>query len=409
MAADPAEEEKNDPKFEKGGEKDISGGPLKKGRWCTDIICCPLFIAHIVLFWIVTFSGFETGKIDKLYLPRDYQGLYCGLTGHEHSQNRSSESARNARDSRFAGDDQWESSMDLESYEKKMWSMNVTEVFDGVAKALVCSSTGYSVIVDNLVREPAMTAAVYESYCGTGHNANLVDNLADLANSVTSYVTDSVLKYTDPAKAAELFTGGGATDIFTSVLKTFNQICASSCGLTQGDAANARTWTYAPDADIYWSTNETAKASVVWNAFLTQIEQATATGSSVDSLKAQIEQFNFEVWPISACPYEERLCVPMPGTIFEELSDWNNCLPKVDSGVASSLGTATIDSLNEVAELDVTEDLSGTVGTAFGDVTKTWDVLLIVCVISFVVGFVWLLGESFTPQHAPPRLAPMCF
>merc|ERR1719487_1753410 len=91
--------------FQKGGDNDISNGPIKK-RGCTDIACLCIYLIHWCAFFAVSFIGFQDGNPTKLYKPRDFRGDYCGV------------------------DKQWNNGLNLEDQIKLTYTMNVTHSVD---------------------------------------------------------------------------------------------------------------------------------------------------------------------------------------------------------------------------------------------------------------------------------------
>merc|ERR1719352_1863522 len=102
-------------KFEKGGDRDVSEGPLKNRR-CTDVLCIFLFLAHLAAYGFVTVLGVQDGNPEKLFRPRDYNGGYCGIDASE------------------------DGGLDLTTHEKARFNMNVSASVEVVARQLLCST-----------------------------------------------------------------------------------------------------------------------------------------------------------------------------------------------------------------------------------------------------------------------------
>jgi choline transporter-like protein 2/4/5 len=51
---------------------------MVKDRWCTDILCCLIFVAYLVLMVVITFFAFGKGEPSKLFTPFDSDGNRCG-------------------------------------------------------------------------------------------------------------------------------------------------------------------------------------------------------------------------------------------------------------------------------------------------------------------------------------------
>lgn len=363
-------------KFAKGGNKDLSDGPVIK-RGCTDIICVPLFIAHIVGFWIVTFMGFDTGNPQKLIAGRDYKGDYCGI------------------------EKQWNDGQNLEGYDYLIWAMNSTSTFDPIAKELVCSSTGRSVLQTQELTNPTMSNDDFQNYCGfsASNMPNSIQagvNMAsDMASSLTSTIGSTFEKYSDPSNAADIFTGASSqgTRLMAEFTKYFVSVCVKGCGLTQSSATTADQYEYAPDPSTYWGSGPTYKALTIFTMFKNSVKNAP---SQFNSLKDQLGKLNFNTWSKSDCPYtDRRFCVPMPGVSFTEMGSFSQCMPKIDSGVTSALGDAGGKALEGIAQLDITESASKTFGNVIGDLVNTLDSTIIVCALSFVLGLVMLVLLRF--------------
>jgi len=64
--------------FRKGGKNDVSNGPVKK-RHCTDILCCLLFIAHVVGVIAIASVAFSKGNPNRLIAGQDFENNFCGV------------------------------------------------------------------------------------------------------------------------------------------------------------------------------------------------------------------------------------------------------------------------------------------------------------------------------------------
>lgn len=375
---DKGEEEHPDNK-KLGGDSQLKNGPVTK-RCCTDIICIPIFIVHILAFWALSFANAGAGDPMKLIKPMDYKGDFCGI----------------------GSSSQWQGGTqpDLKDFPKAMWSMNLDIVFEPVAKELVCKSTGYSILVKNCNKANVaygthcLTDAEFIDYCGEKPGGNILTGLTDMAKSAEQAkkdMEDKVAKYSDPSMAAELFAGGGksaGTDIMKKITENFKQVCMTKCEMTQNTTSAARTYTYVPAPFVFWNPAKRGnRASVLWTKFVSIVEAT--------SQKAILEKFKFKTWDKSVCPYEAKLCVPMPGTTFEEVSDWNLCLPKLDPAITSAVGGEAAKGIEALSKLSVTEDLTKTAGDVIADVIKTWQVFIIVAVLSMVVGLLVLVFMRF--------------
>jgi hypothetical protein len=338
---------------------ELKDGPCKK-RGCTDAICIPIFLAHIVAFYVLTFMN--AGKADpmKLIKPMDYKGGFCGI----------------------GSSSQWKGSgMNLENFPKQMWSMNVDEIFGPQAKAVVCSAVGKSYLVPS-----AMTTADFEAHCGIDSSTFAV--ITDQASALISSTQDTVAAFTDPGKAFNLFTGAQSnigTSIMKEVTKNFNMVCTSTCGLNR-NTSTTEEWMYSPSKATVWGTDRTKPAYDLWTKFTEKVGPTSTL----------LNVFKFQVWPQSSCPYtDRRYCIPTPGVEFTEPGDFNACIPKIDSGVGQIIGSSLSSTYDGLASLSVTEDAQRTLGDVIGDILKTWPVFIIVAVLSFVLGLLVLVLMRF--------------
>jgi len=355
-----------------GADSALKDGPVTK-RCCTDIICIPIFIVHVLAFWTLSFMNAGTGDPMKLIKPMDYKGDFCGI----------------GSSSQWKGGEQ----PDLTDFPKAMWSMNLDIAFEPVAKEMVCGSTGYNILVSSSATGAGVTEADFVKYCGkkpAGVLGGLTDAVAAAA-AAKAEMEAKVAKYTDPSKAADLFTGGSSsagTGIMKKITENFKQVCMTKCEMTQATVSSARTYTYKPAPFVMWNPAEPSyRAHVLWSKFVAIL----STGPQ----KAIISKFIFKAWDKSFCPYDDKLCVPMPGVSFAEVSDWNLCLPKIDPEVAKQMSGKTAEGLEALSKLSVTEDLSKTTGDVIADIIKTWQVFIIVAVLSMVVGLLVLVFMRF--------------
>jgi hypothetical protein len=339
-------------------KEQLQEGPAKN-RGCTDVICIPLFLAHIVAFYVLTFMNAGQADVYKLISGMDYQGNFCGI----------------------GSASQWKGNgPNMESYTKMMWSMNVDELFGQQAKAIVCGDIGYTFLVPN-----SYSSEDFGYYCGS-----TAGTLSDVADAMSTQVNSYVTAFSDPAKAVNLFSGAQSsigTGIMSQITKNFNQICASACSLTQlaNTSSEGISWQYTPSYAEVWGNDRNYPAFQIWNTF-----------AGLSGVSSFLYAFQFTAWPESACPYsDKRYCIPTPGVSFSEPGDFNVCMPELDSGVASTLTSSYAESLNGLASLSVTEDASKELGDVIGDILKTWPVFIIVAVLSFVLGLLVLVLMRF--------------
>eukprot|EP00450_Noctiluca_scintillans_P039716 CAMPEP_0194476184 /NCGR_PEP_ID=MMETSP0253-20130528/101_1 /TAXON_ID=2966 /ORGANISM="Noctiluca scintillans" /LENGTH=824 /DNA_ID=CAMNT_0039315027 /DNA_START=56 /DNA_END=2530 /DNA_ORIENTATION=- len=342
--------------------KQLTDGPVKK-RCCTDIICIPIFILHIIAFWVVTWVGVSDGDPMKLMQPRDFRGEYCGIS------------------------EQWNSEREYNHYEYQMYSMNLTKIMDPLAMSMLCDQgIGYEVLVSGL---PGRTAPWSESeflaICPDYDPSSALGSVSAAASAMSNYVGGYIEKYTNPDSYADLYPGGMA-NILSEITSYMNTVCVTSCGLGW-DSGGKRNYSYDPDVTESWYEG--------WVAMRTEINSATQSDASVATLVTGMSAFDFEAWSEDDCPYDERYCVPLPGLDFEEI-DFGYCMPSVDSGAFGDVATAAMStSLGGLASWSITEEVSQDLGDGVGNVIKTWDVMIIVCVCAFVSGFVSLVLLRF--------------
>uniref|UniRef100_A0A0G4GK33 Uncharacterized protein n=1 Tax=Chromera velia CCMP2878 TaxID=1169474 RepID=A0A0G4GK33_9ALVE len=78
------EKEPKGEKFEKGGDLDVSNGPVKKRR-CTDVIWCLLFLVHWAGVIVLAGVAFSRGNPERLIAGQDLDGNFCGVSGSDKS------------------------------------------------------------------------------------------------------------------------------------------------------------------------------------------------------------------------------------------------------------------------------------------------------------------------------------
>jgi hypothetical protein len=327
--------------FKQGGEKDLSCGPVKK-RYPTNPEWCIIFAAHIVFFWICALQGTSDGNVSKLINPRDYSGLYCGLEK----------------------DAQWNAGSatpNLESFENALWTLNLTATVDPIAREFICSTAMKSA----LTAASVATDVEYTAACGASLSSSA---LSGIAGGVTKFVSD-------PTQAAGWLTGG--VNPFSALSKYFHEICTTKCSLTSADATLQVQYSPAPDAQYY----------SLWTKMVTY---CTGTGSS--NSVCMLDQFKFNALPTSLCPYADtQKCVLIPAIKFTELTN-GYCTIQIDTSAATA---ATADYLNDLAESELLNGVSGGLSSAIGDIQNTVDVFVIMAVLSLVCGFVYLVLLRF--------------
>ncbi|CAJ1374048.1 unnamed protein product [Effrenium voratum] len=352
------DDEKTEQKFAKGGDKDISGGPVKN-RHCTDLLCLILFIVHWGAFCAVIFVGMQDGEPAKLYQPRDFKGDYCDLGS-------------------------------LVGATKLLRTLNVSATVDEVAKQLICSTAAENAL------SGVMTTAQMDEYrcaCCKMPCANCESNLGleDLQDgaSLSSAIGTRMSEFTDPTKAATLFSSGSANamsfsaeDVFGEMTKFMVATCLNqtSCAAptVNTTTSGARSYVYSPTPTEPWK--------FAWDVL------ASNAGIPADIKDTINNDFTFTALPEEVCPYHQRYCIPFPGVAFAEGS-LSQCIPKVDAGVTAVLGEAMSSALQGASEqaLRLMDSSSG----VFGEMMSTMDSFCVVLFFSFVIGLVFLVLLRF--------------
>jgi hypothetical protein len=329
-----------DAKMEKGGDSDCSSGPIQN-RSCTDPQCCLLFVVHWVLFVLVAAMGFGGGNPERLVYPRDFQGNYCGT------------------------DDNWKTNAMLKEYKKSFLTMNTSSVIDEMAKQFICGTSGKAILTSG--SEPLMTTADYEASCGKSMLSLSPEELQAQAS-----------KYSDPSQAAALMSGSGSS-ILSEITKYFYAACVPKCDVAAGGTiTNGRTYKYVPSGAEPWGK--------VWNKML---ENAAAL-----NMESTMDKFTFTALPESVCPYDPMYCIPFPGLEFEEAAGY--CVPKLNAAAKAAASAAMNSALDGIASSGASEAVESNFGTMVGDLQTSIDVFIIVCIISLIVGFTFLVILRYT-------------
>lgn len=352
-----ADQKEKDERFEKGGKKDISDGPIKD-RGCTDVWCLCVYLILMVGFVIVTFAGVQDGNPSKLYSPRDFKGDYCSV------------------------ESQWMSEKDLSHHPKLLYTMNVSKALDNIAKQFVCSTFASDLL------STLMTASDYSEY----RCACCIDPCSDCTESLGLFdlTSESAVLGTIPGKMAELTSVAAATSLFSTtganggdfnnIWNEFSQyfwgVCSTTCYISNN--SSERTYLWAPSPDMFW------KAS--WDLLASD---TSVVPSAIHDMMT--DSFTFTSFSWNDCPYEPRYCVPFPGATFSDAPGTDYCQPEVTGDVADVLG----DALDGIGVTDLTDSATETFGSMVGDMWESWDVLLLVCIYAFIFGLVFLLLLRF--------------
>jgi len=176
-------------------------GPVQRHS-CTDLPCVLLFFGHVGVFWYLAVQGLQQGDLQRLYLPRDFRGAFCGVSTGQ---------------------------ADMTSYPKLAFAMNAGEVLDKLALQALCSDATRSQLTD-----------AEQAACTTSGSLNEV-------NDVVSKLEQSM---TDPAAALQM---AGSFPTPTSVMadasKYLTPVCTSACSLS-----TSRKYSYSPPPDAPWAS-----------------------------------------------------------------------------------------------------------------------------------------------------------
>jgi len=354
-------------KFERDGENSLAGGP-KMNRGCTDIMCIPLFAFAQLVFIGVTVMGMADGNPQKLYRPRDLSGAYCGVA------------------------ENWNNGLDLTDQTKLTYTMNITSMVDPVMKQTICSTQASRVMLQILPTQALKDEYLCDcciSPCKKCDGAlEFGGQIAD-ATSLASTVTARMAELTDPAKAKDLLTPGGANGMaFSSesfwreMTKYFNQVCLPQC---VANSSSTRAYVYTPPADSeyyqWWTT----------------LLNATGSGDDLQSLKDVVSSaFTFTALSEDVCPYDPSWCVPFPGIQLSEMTAGSDyCTFQIASDVMGALGDTAANAFESLGMEAFKGAATESFGSWVGDFQASLDSFIITAVLSFVIGVVFLVLLRF--------------
>mmetsp|Transcript_74014 Transcript_74014/g.154319 ORF Transcript_74014/g.154319 Transcript_74014/m.154319 type:complete len:954 (-) Transcript_74014:116-2977(-) len=370
------EEDKKDQPLDKNS--DISKGPVTS-RGCTDIFCIPALIAAQVVFIIVTIAGVQDGDPGKLYKPRDYAGNYCGV------------------------DSNWNNGPTTTDQEYLSYTMNVTSTVDDLMKQLVCSTAAKTALVTGGGGDDPIltTKAEQDDYlcncCLTpcAKCEGSLDKGEDLTSSSDVFGMSSKLaELTDWSAGASLFSTSGAngdtfsaTSFWTEATSYFNMVCLSGCDVDYNKInvsdSSVRSYTYSPmpDDPLYDP----------WEKLKVSTSSLASPIQSVIGLS-----FTFSAYPKSLCPYSADLCVPFPGVAFGEITEGSGyCTFEMASEVVNAVGSVAASALESLGITAFSSAATEEFGKWVGDFQKTIDTFIIVAVLSFVIGIIFLVLLRF--------------
>mmetsp|Transcript_46762 Transcript_46762/g.109466 ORF Transcript_46762/g.109466 Transcript_46762/m.109466 type:complete len:925 (+) Transcript_46762:104-2878(+) len=350
-------------KFTKGGDNDLSNGPVTS-RGCTDAWCLIVLLAAWMAYIVVTVAGLQDGAPAKLYLPRDYSGAYCDF------------------------EDNWNAGPNLKGFKYLSYTMNATATTDIIVKGLLCSSAAS----DAMQQIYASDVTEYNNYlcecclvpcakCEGSFDVGGDLDASNLEGSISSKLAD-LKGSSDPSS---LFTGGGANgDVFTNMwseaTKYFNLVCLPDCNQnfdTVNSSAEYRTWTYTMSDD--------SGLKKYWDAL---------TADGPDFIKNSIDQFTFKAFPESICPYNASKCIPFPGVEFGELYA-GYCSFKMGADVVNAMGSAAAEVLESSGLASFQDSSSETLGKWMGDFENSLPAFILVALGSFLIGFIYLVLLRF--------------
>jgi len=369
---DPAAEKK----FEKGGDNDISEGPLKQRR-CTDILCLLLIIGNVVGYFIATFAYAGQGNITKLWKPRDYSGAYCAV----------------------GSSSQWNGGPDLTNFGSQTWMMNVSASVSVIMEQLVCSSAAANVLVYNSppilptsdLQNRYLCACCLSPCASCQGSLNVGGDLSSISSisSVISGRMNDLLNVGSSANVADLWAPSGAngdffTNIWNQATQFFVAVCSSSCSLdnTQLNASDARKYVYNPAADD--------PLAFAWTALVTSALTPSSISSTINS------SFTLSAFPSRICPYPASKCVPMPGLTPAAVGQSGYCDFTMSSAAVSAIGGSAASAFNALGGNNFQNTVVEQFGTWVGDFTRTIDTFCITAVVSFAVGLAFLVILRFT-------------
>eukprot|EP00928_Gymnodinium_smaydae_P087023 TRINITY_DN71386_c0_g1_i1.p1 TRINITY_DN71386_c0_g1~~TRINITY_DN71386_c0_g1_i1.p1 ORF type:complete len:959 (-),score=180.30 TRINITY_DN71386_c0_g1_i1:83-2959(-) len=344
-------------KFEKGGDRDISQGPLKERR-CTDILCLLFWLCSVVVYLVVTFVGVRDGDAWKLVAPRDYKGDYCGRAY------------------------QWNGGQDMTGYDNLIYLMNVTSTVDLIAKQMVCSSAAEDALA-SIMSEQELSdyrCACCKTACKACQGSLTMKDIQN-PDELSSLITERMAELTDPEKVKSLFSGGGANgDLFSSmwaeVTKFFVTVCTTDCDVIYQNTT--RTYRFTPAPDATWKK--------AWDVLASHKSVPTKLRNVIEN------DFTFGALPRTVCPYSEKYCVPFPGIVYRQVK--SVCMFELQAdilgdGVGETATTAM--QATQAAMEGASEDF----GDLVGDFMVTIDCFFVTAIFAFVVGLVFLILLRF--------------
>jgi len=347
-------------------------------RGCTDIIWVVLFIAGWVAYVIVTIAGVQNGAPEKLYKPRDFSGAYCG------------------------SELNWNGGPNLLGKDKMTYTMNVSAMSDQIAKQMLCSTATSGFMLGGSSPLTATQQDEYACACclrpckhcigslklGKGGDQTSTSGLSSTVTHRMQELTllgDNGASFFDPAG----WNGDFASQMWSSATQYLTQVCLPNCNTdytsiannTSSIANNNRTYTYNPSADD--------PLRVAWDAL-----KITNNGAAGNLPATIASQFTFQALPTSVCSYADVYCVPFPGMTFSTLAG-DYCGFEFSADVLNTVGQAAADTFQSLGG-NAFKDMSvETLGTWMGDWEKSIDSFVIVAVLAFIIGVIFLVILRF--------------
>ncbi|CAJ1355455.1 unnamed protein product [Effrenium voratum] len=345
-------------------------------RGCTDLWCLAVLLAAWLAWFVVTIMGVTDGNLERLYQPRDYQGAYCNL------------------------ETNWNGGPNLLGYTKQSFTMNVSAVTDVIVKQMMCSTaasqvltqtvSGNSPLLGNLDQQDYLCSCCLipcDKCSGSLQVGGDLANVADIASVITAKLTELRGKVSPD----NLFSPSGANgEVFSEMWSEanlyFNEVCLTSCSAdfaSVNGSATPREYIYdmVPDSDLKLAF-DTIKSYSGSRADVTAIQTVIS------------DSFKFEALPLSVCPYSAKRCVPMPGVEFQELTS-NYCTFSMTADVVNTLGSAFSATFESLGMNALGNSMMDTVGTWIGDFQSSLDAFVLVLLVSFLIGFIYMVALRF--------------
>lgn len=340
--------------------KDISLGPVKE-RHCTDLLCLLIFIVAWVFFVGIVCIGIPDANLNKLYSPMDFSGAVCGA------------------------EENWNSDLNLQSATKLAYTMNVSYTVDVIAMQFMCSTAASAILANELSTDDYTT---YRCECCLSQCSKCSGSFelgGDLSTDteLNATITSRITALTTNSIASLYDSTGSNGDMFTTMWESttayMNKVCLSSCDIDYTSTSSlTRTYDWEPAGDN--------PLKFAWTALASSGNPAATDPMSL---------FSFNALSLDVCPYESMYCVPFPGVTFSEmdLGDW--CELEVGGDVASAVGSAAASTFTSLGQSDIADSATESFGSLVGDLQQTFPATILVCVCSFVIGFVFLVLLRF--------------